>query len=205
MGPSDFVEAIPVSRETIDRLERYVDLLRHWQRAINLVSPKTLEDPWRRHLLDSAQLISHLPDRPAMILDLGSGAGFPGLVLSILGVSNVHLVESDGRKARFLQETSRLLEIDTTIHNCRIEALQSMKPSVVTARALAPLTRLLELASRHIDRDTICLFLKGKHWKEELTAAKKSWMMQSRCSPSLTCDSASVLNLWDIERAPLHR
>ncbi len=200
-----FADVISVSRETLDRLELYLGLLVQWQGAINLVSSKTLDDPWRRHLLDSAQLMTHIPNDPAGILDLGSGAGLPGIVLSILGIPNVQLVESDQRKARFLAEVSRRLQLDTVIHNCRIEALPAMKPGIVTARALAPLPRLLDLALPYLGADGFCVFLKGRHWKDELTEAQKSWMMQSQISTSMTCASAAILKLWDIKRAPLHR
>lgn len=205
MTADDFVELIDVSRETLDRLEQYIDLLKHWQRAINLVGADTLKDPWRRHLLDSAQLVNYLPVHPAMILDLGSGAGLPGLILGILGAHNIHLVESDQRKAQFLKEASRRLEIDTTVHAHRIEDLKPIKPAVITARALAPLPRLLDLASPFLKDNTICLFLKGKHWKDELTLARKSWMMSHQLFPSLSDPAASVLKLREIERAPLYR
>ena len=205
MTADDFAELIDVSRETLQRLERYIDLLKHWQRAINLVGSDTLKDPWRRHVLDSAQLINHLPASPGMVLDLGSGAGLPGLILGILGVPNIHLVESDQRKAQFLKEASRRLEVNVTVHAHRIEDLESIQPAVVTARALAPLPRLLDLASPFLNRKTICLFLKGKHGKDELTIARKSWMMRHQLFPSLSDPMASVLKLREIERAPLHR
>lgn len=202
---AEFAKKIDVSRETLERLDLYLDLLKRWQRAINLVGPKTLADPWRRHVLDSAQLMNYLPSPSSTIVDLGSGAGLPGLVLAILGQSNVHLVESDQRKAQFLKEVARNLAVDVTIHVKRIEALEPMAPDVLTARALAPLSRLLTLVQPLLRRDTICLFLKGRHGKDELTEAGKSWMMASQVFPSLSDPSASVLKLWEIERAPLHR
>ncbi len=201
----DFADQVNVSRETLKRLEHYLELLGRWQRAINLVGAKTLEDPWRRHILDSAQLITYLPSPSCKIVDLGSGAGLPGLVLAILGQSNVHLVESDQRKCQFLREAARSLSVDITIHAKRIESLTHLSPDFLTARALAPLPRLLDLASSHLCRKTICLFLKGQRGKDELTEAGKSWMMASQVYPSLSDPSASVLKLWEIERAPLHR
>lgn len=200
-----FARKINVSRETLERLALYLDFLKHWQKAINLVGPKTLADPWRRHLLDCAQLINHLPRHHGAIVDLGSGAGLPGLILGILGCSNVHLVESDQRKATFMKEVARKLELDVTIHVQRIEALQLTAPDVLTARALAPLPRLLDLAAPLLGPDTVCLFLKGRHGKDELTEAGKSWMMGAQFYPSLSDPSASVLKLWEIQRAPLHR
>ena len=205
LTPAAFAELIDVSRETLERLDLYLDLLKRWQKAINLVGLKTLEDPWRRHILDCAQLINYLPPHAGTIVDLGSGAGLPGLILAIFGQSKVHLVESDQRKALFLKEASRRLAVDVTIHVQRIEALGPLAPDVVTARALAPLPRLLDLASPLLSRDTMCLFLKGRHGKDELTEASKSWMMTAHSFPSLSDPSASVLKLWEIERAPLHR
>ncbi len=205
LSAEGFAEKINVSRETLERLECYLDLLKRWQRAINLVGPRTLDDPWRRHLLDSAQLANYLPSSSCRIVDLGSGAGLPGLVLAILGRSDVHLVESDQRKSQFLREAARTLSVDVTIHARRIESLKSVLPDFLTARALAPLPRLLDLASPLLCQKTICLFLKGQRGKDELTEAGKSWMMSSQAFPSLSDPSASVLKLWEIERAPLHR
>ena len=200
-----FASQINVSRETLERLRLYLDLLGKWQRAINLVGQKTLSDPWRRHVLDCAQLTAYLPEGPCRIMDLGSGAGLPGLILAILGKRDVHLVESDHRKAQFLRETSRKLDLDVTIHVCRIEALKPLSADVITARALAPLPKLLDLAEPFLRPDVFCLFLKGRQGKDELTEAGKSWMMASQIFPSLSDPSASVLKLWEIERAPLHR
>src|SRR5918912_3476535 len=107
LTPEGFAELVPVSRETLDRLAAYLDLLRRWQRTINLVGAATLDDPWRRHLLDSAQLLRFLPEGVRRLVDLGSGAGLPGLALAILGVPEVHLIESDRRKAAFLREAAR--------------------------------------------------------------------------------------------------
>lgn len=205
MTPEAFTELVNVSRETLTKLETYLDLLIRWQQAINLVGPKTLEDPWRRHILDSAQLARRMPDGVQSLYDLGSGGGLPGLVLAILGKDRVHLVESDRRKAVFLREAARILELDVEVLSCRIEALPRQCASVVTARALAPLPRLLELSYPLLAPSAICLFLKGKNATDELTAVGKYWRMSSQSFPSLSDSSASILQLRDIERAPLHR
>ncbi|MGI9452132.1 MAG: 16S rRNA (guanine(527)-N(7))-methyltransferase RsmG [Geminicoccaceae bacterium] len=202
---SAFAEEIDVSRETLERFDLYLDLLKRWQRAINLVGKKTLVDPWRRHILDCAQLMTYLPSRDSTVVDLGSGAGLPGLILAILGQANVHLVECDQRKAQFLKEVVRTLALDVTVHVKRIEAMGPISADVLTARALAPLPTLLTLAQPLLRPDTICLFLKGRHGKDELTEAKKSWMMASQIFPSLSDPSASILKLREIQRAPLHR
>lgn len=202
---NEFAEISNVSRETLNRLETYLALIKRWQNAINLVGPKTLADPWRRHFLDSAQLIDHIPDTADPVYDLGSGAGLPGLVLAILGKSNIHLVESDQRKARFLNEVVRILDLDCTIHARRIETLPPNSAAIIIARALAPLPKLLELACPLLRASSLCLFLKGQSTSDELTEASKCWRMSIDLVPSRSDPSASILKLRDIVRAPLHR
>lgn len=194
-------EQLGVSRETLERLTVHLDLLRRWQPAINLVGPATLADPWRRHVLDSAQLAAHLPAGAANLVDLGSGAGFPGMVLALLGVGGVHLIEADRRKAQFLREVARATGAPATIHAERIERVQGWPAAVVTARALAPLPRLLELAVRFLVSDSVCLFLKGKAVERELTDARVSWHMVSETFPSLAEPAGTVLKLRGICRA----
>jgi 16S rRNA (guanine527-N7)-methyltransferase len=194
-------DQLGVSRETHERLAAHLDLLRRWQPAINLVGPATLADPWRRHVLDSAQLLERLPGSASGVVDLGSGAGFPGMVLALLGVPGVHLIESDRRKAQFLREVARVTGAAVTIHTARIEKLQGWPAGVVTARALAPLPRLLELAERFLVADTVCLFLKGRSVEHELTAARSSWHMEVDKLPSLSQPAGVVLRLRGVRRA----
>jgi 16S rRNA (guanine527-N7)-methyltransferase len=190
-----------VSRETLERLTVYLDLLRRWQPAINLVGRTTIADPWRRHILDSAQLAAHVPAAAANLVDLGSGAGFPGLVLALLGVRDVHLIEADRRKTAFLREVVRLTGAPAMIHAERIERMQGWPAGVVTARALAPLPRLLELAEHFLVADSVCLFLKGRSVEGELTDARVSWHMVAETSPSLSEPAGRVLKLQGIRRA----
>lgn len=175
--------SVNVSRETLARLEAYAALLAKWQAKINLVGPATLPETWQRHFLDSAQLYAHLPAHTRVITDLGSGAGFPGLVLAIVAEAagrdlTVHLVESDARKAAFLTEAAREARIAgaVKIHPIRAEALAGrMSADVVTARALAPLDTLLGLARPLLKPDGLCLFLKGEKADEEIAEAQKRW------------------------------
>ena len=212
-GPEDFRAATDVPRETLERLTRYADLLATWQKRLNLVAPSTIPDLWRRHMLDSAQLYPLVrdsglvgPDRP--LVDLGSGAGFPGLVLAIMGVSPVVLVESDARKCAFLREASRLagltlgrVEIDSVdILRARAENLELRPAGVVTARALAPLGELLVLAEPFLTTDSICLFLKGQDVDAELTEATKYWIMETEKVPSLTDRTGTILRLRGVHR-----
>ena len=160
------------------RLEGYAALLVKWQKAINLVAPDSLPDLWRRHMLDSAALFPLIPATARVLVDLGSGAGFPGLVLAIMGVPEVHLVESDTRKCAFLSEGARLFAPGrVTVHRTRIEAAPVIAADVVTARALADLPKLLAYAAPFLAPDGICLFPKGRRVEDELTLAKQTWTM----------------------------
>ena len=175
-GLAVFAEAFKVPRETIHRLSRYADLLAHWQNSTNLVAPATLPSLWSRHFADSAQLRDLAPDA-RLWLDLGSGAGFPGLVIAILQAGRpnfrMHLVEANKRKCAFLAEVARETAAPVEVHCARIEALaettQRLVPEVVSARALAPLPRLLELAAPFFGAKTRGLFLKGR--EEEADSA----------------------------------
>jgi 16S rRNA (guanine527-N7)-methyltransferase len=193
-----FAKLVPVSRETVERLQVYADLLVKWQAKINLVGPTTLPDLWRRHILDSAQLFGRLPAGP--VLDLGSGAGFPGLVLAIMGAGPVHLVESDARKCAFLREAARVTGAPAVVHNLRIEALAPFPIAAVTARALAPLAQLLDWAEPFLQQSVECLFLKGRNSEDELTQAGKTWMMKSERIPSLSDPSGLILHLCEVHR-----
>ena len=202
LGPEDFAALTGVSRETLARLEAYAALLAQWNERINLVSRDTLRDVWRRHFLDSAQLLPHVPAGTRSLADLGSGAGFPGLVLAILGVCGVELVESDARKCAFLREAARIADAPVRVHHARIEAVPSHEVDVVTARACAPLDRLLVMAQRFIAPHTICLFLKGERAGEELTAARRGWTMRAACHPSRADPRGVILKLEQITREP---
>jgi 16S rRNA (guanine527-N7)-methyltransferase len=191
---------VDVSRETLARLSRYLELLRRWQAAINLVGASTLADPWRRHILDCAQIAPHVPRTARIVLDLGSGAGLPGLVLALLGVPGVQLVESDRRKAQFLREAARSTGAEVTVHAARIEELE-LRADVVTARALAPLPRLLELADQVLGPGGLCLFLKGQSALDELTRARQSWHMHSEIVPSRSGSRGVLLKLEGVGRA----
>lgn len=201
-GPQDFAEAFKVPRETIHRLIRYAELLAHWQSRTNLVAPSTLPALWSRHFADSAQLSALAPDA-RLWLDLGSGAGFPGLVVAILEAGRpdfrMHLVESNRKKCAFLAEVARETNAAVDIHPMRIEDLaesaQSLGPDVVSARALAPLPRLLELASPFFGPGTKGLFLKGREAKAEIEAAKADRDFSVRLHPSLTAPDSHIVEI----------
>ena len=205
MSPGGFARAADVSRETLARFEAYVALLEKWQARINLVSQASLADVWRRHLLDSAQLLDYLPGDCRRLVDLGSGAGFPGLVLAILGVGGVELVESDGRKCAFLAEAARTAGAAVTIHNARIEELPAAPADVITARACAPLDKLLGHGERLWGPGTRLIALKGVHVDKELTKATKCWKMTVEQFPSRTDADGTILCIGDLRREPRPR
>jgi len=200
LDPAGFLSQIQrlapdVSRETlaagVQRLEIYAGLLIKWQKAINLVGPATIPDLWRRHMLDSAQLLPLLPEISAgsdgAIADFGSGAGFPGLVLAALTERPVQLIDSDVRKCAFLRETAQAMGIGNrvAVHAKRFDAVKPWISPVITARACAPLDQLLSWTAPFADAETVFLFLKGAKVDEELTAAGKHWTMEIERQPSI--------------------
>ena len=200
----DFAKQLNISDDLFGRFSAYQDLLIKWQQRINLVSRSTLPDLWRRHFLDSAQLFPLIPKPANTLVDLGSGAGFPGLVLALLiseaGGPDVHLVEADSRKAAFLAEANRILEAGAIVHSRRIESITDLKGDVITARALSPLDRLLNQAERFMGPETTCLFLKGENAAHELTIARKHWTMKANEITSITHDLARIFKLTEVLR-----
>lgn len=195
LDPEGFAALSGVSRETLARLEAYAELLVNWSARINLVGAATLGDLWRRHFLDSAQLLPYVPEGTRSLIDLGSGAGFPGLVLAILGVPGVELVEADSRKCAFLREAARIAAAPVTIRNMRIELVPPHVADVVTARGCAPLDRLLPLAQRFIGPGTVCLFPKGERAAQELAASRRAWTMDVTSHDSRTDPRGIILCL----------
>ena len=204
-GPQDFAEAFKVPRETIHRLTRYAEILAQWQKRTNLVSPSTLPALWSRHFADLAQLCGLAP-KARLWLDLGSGAGFPGLVVSIIQAGtpdfHMHLVESNRKKCAFLAEVVRETKAPVDIHAMRIEELaecaQSLKPDVVSARALAPLPRLFELAAPFFGERTKGLFPKGREAEAEIAAAQEDWEFAFRLYPSLTAKDSHIVEVTEL-------
>ncbi len=202
LTPEEIDDAISlcVSRETCDKLQHYASLLAKWQKTINLVSQASLKHAWQRHFLDSLQLLPLLGNARTLV-DLGSGGGFPGLVLAAANDAETHLVESDQRKAAFLRTVKRDLALThITIHAERIENAMLPTPDVITARALAPLQRLHELSERIRGPKTQMLFLKGKILDQELTESQKFWHIAFRTIPSATDSQGRILHILEAER-----
>ncbi len=200
MTPDAFAAAAGVSRETLDRLRRYADILVKWNRRINLVGQGTLPHLWHRHMLDSAQLYPLIADPDAPLVDLGSGAGFPGLVLAAIGATDVHLIESDRRKCAFLGEAARAIGVPVTIHAERIQDVRPFIARTVVSRALAPLADLLDLTDNFSNEHTVFLFLKGRTVEQELTRARKRWSMQVDKIQSRADPQGTILRLEAISR-----
>lgn len=200
LDAAGFATVTAATPAQVERLAAYLDLLNRWQHRINLVGPATLADPWRRHVLDSAQLVPLIPAAAESLVDLGSGAGFPGLVVAILADVRVTLVESDARKAAFLAEAARITATRAAIRVGRIESLSPEPADVVTARALAPLPKLLEYAVKWLAPNGVCLFPKGRAVAGELTAAERTWKMRRALLPSQTDREAAILRIDGISR-----
>ncbi len=189
-----------VPRETHNRLRAFTRLLTHWNRRINLTADADQDAIWRRHILDSLQL-APLMGKPTAAIDLGSGAGFPGLVLALATGVPFTLIEADRRKAAFLSEAVRLTGASATVHVGRIEDARLQPAPLVTARAVAPLTRLLTLAAPLLTAEGVCLFPKGVSAETELTAAVLQWQMTVERFPSRTAPRSTIFRISEIAHA----
>ncbi len=197
-----FCKLHPVSRETFSRLETYVELLKKWQKHINLVSNNTLNDIWHRHILDGIHVVKHLDVKESdFLVDLGSGSGVPGLIVGILLDNKIELVESDQRKCAFLETVSReTSRPNITVNNTRIEHSLIHNADVVMARALAPLEKLLTLAFPIVSKTGKCLFHKGESLDSELKQADEGWRFTMEKYESITQEGSFLIELSNIEK-----
>ncbi len=188
-----------VSRETFSLLSNYVDLLLKWNAKINLIGPTTENDIWKRHIEDSLQLIALIPAKARSLVDLGSGAGLPGMVIAIHRPDlTITLVEQDQRKAAFLNEARRLLRLShVTIEATDMYQLRGQF-DVVTARALAPLSQLMDVSCRLMKADAMGIFPKGKAYETELAEGQKNWRFHYRLTPSKTSDDSSIITISEL-------
>jgi len=195
-----------VSRETFERLEIYAAALTKWQKAINLVSAKTMPELWTRHFFDSAQIFGHCRAESGLWLDIGTGGGFPGLICAALAADEkpdirFTFVESDLRKCSFLRSAAAEMGLKVGILTRRIEDAPPQNAQIISARALAPLTVLCGYADRHLAQDGTALFLKGATHGQEINQALETWTMKMEIIPSQTADGAVILKIGDIRRA----
>lgn len=195
-----------VSRETFERLETYAAALVKWQKAINLVSPGTIPELWIRHFLDSAQVFDLSPAKDGLWLDIGSGAGFPGLVCAAIAAEKAPdlrftFIESDLRKGSFLRTVAAQMGLKIGVLTRRIEEAPPQNATILSARALASLTKLLGHAERQLSPNGTGLFLKGATHGHEVEEALETWRMTMESIPSQTADGAVILKIGDIRRA----
>ena len=195
MQPSSGPNIVP--RET---LTAFSALLLRWNKKVNLVAPHDESLLWERHIVDSLQLAPFVSPHLCRAIDLGSGAGFPGLILALATRIPFDLIEADQRKAAFLREAIRITGAPARVHACRIEAAKLPPAPLVTARALAPLPKLLSLAAPLLSPNGTCLFLKGVNADAELTDAAAQWHMQVERIPSRTAPHASILRISHLSR-----
>jgi 16S rRNA (guanine527-N7)-methyltransferase len=201
----DVLARLNVSRESLLKIEAYVDLLLTWQTKINLIGPSTVETVWRRHILDGLQLLPLMQNNTEAVADLGSGAGIPGLILALGGDFKADLYESNGKKVAFLREAIRQTKANAQVHQIRLETLEDHLPEripdYVTARALAPLEKLLHWAEPFLKRGAIGLFHKGQDVDSEVNKATKFWKMGAIIRhASMTDSDGTILEVKEITR-----
>ena len=207
-GPEKFAAVFDVSRETLQQLQLYVELLRKWQKAVNLIAPSTFDKVWHRHVGDSAQIVDILREsdsskKSGIWLDIGSGGGFPGLVAAIMvreqSDYQFHLVESNGRKCAFLSDVVRHLGLPVEIHNERIEQYARTSydehVSIISARALSSLDQLLVLSEPFLNADLAAYFFKGREVGTEIEQARQQWAFDSRQYASITSNDGCILEI----------
>ncbi len=205
VSQANFAETFDVSRETMDRLQVYAALLVKWNPKINLVAKSTISSVWHRHIADSAQLWALAPKNAKSWLDIGSGAGFPGLVIAAIAAEKapdlvITLVESDRRKSVFLQAAAREMGVKVQVVTKRIELLEAQNADILSARALSSLTQLLEFTEKHRKSNGVSLFPKGARVDSELTEASSCWHMAYETFPSITDSDAVILRIGEFKR-----
>jgi 16S rRNA (guanine527-N7)-methyltransferase len=204
-GMTEFGERFNVSRETLLRINAFRELLILWNRRINLVSTSTIDDFWSRHAADSAQIVDIAGDNSKNIIDMGAGAGFPGLMIAALLAEKtndyqVTLVEMQPKKCAFLREAARTLGVKVNVENKRIEELAAKQYDLVTARAFAPLIKLLSLSEPYAQLGARMLFLKGEDVQSEIDEASTKWKFCFKTIGSITHSKGCVIEIFDLAR-----
>lgn len=200
-----FCDTYNVSRETFLTLKEYQSMLFDWQQKFNLVSSSSLKDSWNRHFLDSVQLFKFVPLDAKTLYDFGSGAGFPGMVLAVIAKElmpnlKVSLIESINKKTLYLNAVKDKLGVDVDIFNCRIESVPNNYVDVITSRAMTSLTELLKYSFRFCSKKTVCIFPKGKKYKEELVEAHKHWKFNCDIVSSTQSEEGKILIITNLSK-----
>ncbi|MFH1517344.1 MAG: 16S rRNA (guanine(527)-N(7))-methyltransferase RsmG [Pseudomonadota bacterium] len=194
-----FLAAHDVSRETQERLDRVIDTLDVWRVKSNLIGPREWPNIWQRHVADCLQLLDHIPE-DARIVDLGSGAGFPGLIIAAARpAGHVTMIESVGKKTNFLRAAISAGDLSASVIQGRVESAETVPADLVTARAFAPLPKLLDYAAPWMKKGATGLFLKGERWEEELTQARQRWSFAYEAIPSRSGGSGVVLIIRELQ------
>jgi 16S rRNA (guanine527-N7)-methyltransferase len=191
---------VPIPREAMEKFSAYHDLLIKWQAKINLVGPDTISSIWQRHFLDSLQISKFIENKQSSIIDIGTGAGFPGMALAIYGYENVHVVESDGKKVVFLKEVSRVTQTKIHIHHARVEKIQKINYDVIVSRACSELATLLQYSEPLVSHGTTLLFHKGKNYSREIEDALEKWLFSYEIFPSVADEHGVIVKLSKLER-----
>lgn len=201
-GPKDILAKTNVSRETLTSIEKIVDELDGWRKKINLIGPSEFDQVWRRHVLDSAQLIPLMP-RSGRIVDLGSGSGFPALIIAAAtqhDEAEIVMIETVGKKCAFLRAAIQAADLPAKVRQGRVENVNDLSTECVTARAFAPLPKLLEYAEKWLSNGAYGIFPKGRRWEEELTQAKESWRFTYEVIPSVSGGDGVILKISEVSR-----
>ncbi len=201
----NFMEKYNVSRETFSKLKLYESLLKEWQLKFNLVSNSSLDDAWNRHFEDSVQLFKYIPENSKVLYDFGSGAGFPGMVLAMIASEKtpylkVKLIESIGKKTLYLNEVKKQTKTNVEIINDRIENIKAEKADVITSRAMASLSQLLEYTGKFCSKKTVCIFPKGKKFQEEIDEARKKFRFDCQAYDSEVSSEGKILIISNISK-----
>lgn len=201
----NFIKKYNVSRETFEKLKSYNQTLVEWQKKFNLVSKSSMENAWSRHFEDSAQLFEYIPENAKSLIDFGSGAGFPAMVIAIIAGEktpylNVVMVESIRKKTLFLNAVANVTKTPVTIINDRIENIPLQNFDVITSRAMASLKELLEYAYKFCHKNTVCIFPKGKKYASELSEAHKFWRFKCRVVQSIVSEEGKILIINNISK-----
>lgn len=201
----DISEKYNVSRETIEKLKTFQNMVLEWNSKFNLISKSSESDIWQRHIIDSLQLQQFITAKDKILYDFGSGAGFPAIVLAIVSEElfpdlQISLIESIGKKVIFLNEVKNTLNLNINVIQNRIENLKLPKADIITSRALASLDKLLKYAIPFCSKNTKLVFPKGEKWQEEITTAQKEWYFDFESFPSQTSQTGKILYIKNIRR-----